>query len=97
MRYISEDYLLKLMEDPEQYNFIGSRDIADAPGVEMITCDECVFKRVSGGDPYCRNPLTSGLEFDVIYGAEMPCMHGIKRKVEIPEVTKEAEDEEFFG
>lgn len=97
MKYISEDYLLKLLEDPEKVSFISSNDVADAPGVEMLACDECVFKHSSGRGLLCRNPLVGCLEFDVIYGAGLPCIHGIKRKVEIPEVTEEAEDEEFFG
>lgn len=95
MKYIREDYLLGLMENPEKYQFISSNDVADAPGVEMLTCDECVFKYSSGRDLFCRNPLIGSLEFDVIYGAGLPCMHGIKRKVEIPEIVEDAGDEEF--
>ena len=97
MKYIREDYLLRLMEDPEKYRFINSNDIADAPGVEMLACDECVFRRGADSDPYCQNPLISSLGFDVIYSAGLPCMHGIKRKVEVPEIVEETEDEEFFG
>lgn len=97
MKYISEDYLLKLLEDPEKVSFISSNDVADAPGVEMLTCDECVFKHASGKYLQCRNPLIGGLESDVIYGAGLPCVHGIKRKVEIPEIVEETEDEELFG
>lgn len=96
MKYISEDYLLKLLKDPEKVSFISSNDVADAPGVEMLTCDECVFKHSSGKYLHCRNPLIGGLEFDVIYGAGLPCIHGIKRKVEIPEIVEETEDEDPF-
>ena len=96
MKYIREDYLLKLMESPENISFISSEDVADAPGVEMLACDECVFKYSSGRASLCRNPLIGGLEFYVIYGAGLPCMHGIKRKVEAPEVTEDTEDEELF-
>lgn len=95
MKYISEDYLLVLMGNPENYQFISSKDVADAPGVEMLTCDECVYKFSSVRNLLCRNPLIGCLEFDVIYGAGLPCMHGIKRKVEAPEVTEDAGDEEF--
>lgn len=96
MKYIREDYLLKLMENPENISFISSEDVADAPGVEMLACDECVFKYSSGRGLRCRNPLIGGLEFDVIYGAGLPCVHGIKRKVEIPEIVEDTEDEELF-
>lgn len=96
MKYISEEYLLKLIKSPEKYGFINSADVVDAPGVEMLTCDECVFKRSSGEYLHCRNPLIGGLEFDVIYGAGLPCVHGIKRKVEIPEIVEETEDEYPF-
>lgn len=96
MKYIREDYLLVLMGNPENYQFISSKDVADAPGVEMLTCDECVFKRSSGEYLHCRNPLIGGLEFDVIYGAGLPCIHGIKRKAEIPEIVEETEDEDPF-
>lgn len=96
MKYISEDYLLGLTENPERISYFGSRDVADAPGVEMLACDECVFKYSSGRGSLCRNPLIGGLEFDVIYGAGLPCVHGIKRKVEAPEVTEDTEDEELF-
>ena len=94
MKYISEDYLLGLTENPEKISYFGSRDVADAPGVEMLTCDECVFKRGANSDPYCQNPLISSLGFDVIYGTGLPCMHGIKRKVEVPEIVEDTEDEE---
>ena len=94
MKYIREDYLLKLMENPEKYQLIGSKDVVDAPGVEMLTCDECVYKFSSVRNLLCRNPLIGSLEFDVIYGAGLPCMHGIKRKVEVPEIVEDTEDEE---
>lgn len=96
MKYISEDYLLGLTENPERISYFGSRDVADAPGVEMLTCDECVFKYSSSRGLRCRNPLIGGLEFDVIYGAGLPCIHGIKRKAEIPEIVEETEYENPF-
>ena len=30
MKYISEDYLLGLTENPERISYFGSRDVADA-------------------------------------------------------------------
>ena len=92
MKYIREDYLLKLMESPGTYGLINSADVADAPGAEMLTCDECVYKKMSIEDAYCRNPLFGDLVFDVIYNAGLPCPHGIKRKAEVTEITEDDDE-----